>query len=95
MNSKNQVIYTVVGKNGEVNNSDTLRTTNNTTQGNVSSGQPLRVGDIIFTLPENCRQVVINGQNLYVSPDNVYFKQNIIDGSTTYEVVGTDSPDQQ
>lgn len=95
VNSKNQVIYTVVGKNGEVNNSDTLRTTNNTTQGNVSSGQPLRVGDIIFTLPENCRQVVINGQNLYVSPDNVYFKQNIIDGSTTYEVVGTDSPDQQ
>jgi len=83
-NDKNEVEYTVVGKNGEVNNSD---------DPNVNANQqpPLQIGDIVSTLPDNCRQVTINGQTLYVSPDNFYFKQRTTtDGTTSYEVVGSD-----
>ena len=85
-NSKNEVVYTVVGKYGEINNSDD--------QNPDSSNQPLRVGDIVSTLPENSRQVTIDGQTLFVSPDNLYFKQRVVDGATSYEVVGTDVQDQ-
>ena len=80
-NSKNEVVYTVVGKYGEINNSDE--------QDPVTSDQPLQLGDIITTLPENSRQVTIDGQTLFVSPDNFYFKQRVVDGATSYEVVGT------
>lgn len=84
-NSKNEVEYTVVGKYGEINNSDDPNAT--------SSNQPLKMGDIITTLPENSKQVTIDGQVLFVSPDNFYFKQRNDNGVTTYEVVGTDAQD--
>ncbi|HEY1872744.1 MAG TPA: DUF6515 family protein, partial [Chitinophagaceae bacterium] len=81
-NDKDEVVYTVVGKNGEINNSDDPEV--------ASQGQPsLHVGDIIATLPENSRPVTINGETLYVSPDNLYFRQRDNNGSTSYEVVGT------
>jgi hypothetical protein len=86
-NSNNQVVYTVAGKYGEINNS--------TDSGDVSSSQqPARVGDILPALPENSRQVTINGQTLYVSPDNLYLKQRTDGGVTSYEVVGTDVQNQ-
>jgi hypothetical protein len=86
-NDKNEVVYTVVGKNGQVNNSDDPNA-------NVTNQQrPLQMGDIVSTLPDNCKQVTINGQVLYVSPDNVYFKQRVDNGTTSYEVVG--SSDEQ
>jgi len=84
-NSKNEVVYTVVGKYGEINNSDE--------QDPITSDQPLQLGDIITTLPQNSRQVTIDGQTLFVSPDNIYFKQRILDGATSYEVVGTGAQD--
>jgi len=82
-NSRNEVVYTVVGKYGEINNTDGQ-------QDNVSSNQPLRVGDIINTLPPNSKQVTIDGQNLFVSPDNFYLKQKIVNGVSSYEVVGSE-----
>jgi hypothetical protein len=82
-NSRNEVVYTVVGKYGEINNTDGQ-------QGNVTSNQPLRVGDIIYALPPNSKQVTIDGQTLFVSPDNFYLKQRTVDGVSSYEVVGTD-----
>ena len=84
-NDKNEVVYTVVGKNGEINNSD-----DSSTDPNV----PLHVGDIVSTLPENSREVTINGQVLFVSPDNLYFKQRDDNGTTNYEVVGSGEQDQ-
>ena len=80
-NDKNEVVYSVVGKYGEINNSDD--------PGDVSSNQPLKMGDIISTLPDNSRPVTINGESLFVSPDNFYFKQRTDNGVTSYEVVGT------
>ena len=81
-NDKDEVVYTVVGKNGEINNSDDPNA--------ASQAQPsLHVGDVISSLPENSRPVTINGETLYVSPDNFYFRQRNDNGSTNYEVVGT------
>lgn len=85
-NSKNEVIYTVVGKYGHVNN----------TEAGVSDLQQpaLRVGDVIPVLPDGCKEVTINGEQLYVSPDNTYFKAQTYDGNTSYKIVGMGSAKQ-
>lgn len=81
-NSKNEVVYTVVGKHGHINNTD---------DGTVSDDlqrPALNVGDVIPVLPEGCKEVTINGELLYLSPDNTYFKPQTIDGNTSYKIVG-------
>jgi len=86
-NDKNEVVYTVVGKNGEINNSD---------DPNAESGQAhFQIGDIVSKLPDDSRQVTINGQTLFVSPDNIYFKQRVDGGAISYEVVGSGEGDNQ
>jgi hypothetical protein len=113
VDSKNRVQYTVVGKNGEVNNSTPEPESNNLPAATdqqpsvqTSSDQPaptqqpsarasVKVGDVITSLPANSRPVTIDGQALYVSPDNVYYKaKKADDGSTAYEVVGADIQNQ-
>jgi hypothetical protein len=83
-NSKNEVVYTVVGKNGEINNSDDA--------GTVGNGAPittaLHIGDVIPDLPEGSRPVTIDGESLYVSPDNTYFRQQVTGNEVSYQVVG-------
>lgn len=81
-NSKNEVIYTVVGKNGVINN-----TNSDQPQVNESAQAP-QVGDEITTLPENSKEVTINGEVLYVTPDNLYLKAETVNNATTYKVVG-------
>ncbi|GAA4741981.1 DUF6515 family protein [Flavisolibacter ginsenosidimutans] len=79
-NSKNEVVYTVVGKYGHVNNSEA---------GVSDLQQPaLHVGDVIPVLPDGCKEVTINGEQLYLSPDNTYFKAQTSDGNTSYKIVG-------
>lgn len=81
-NSKNEVIYTVVGKNGVINNSDE-------DQQDVSTiPEAPQIGDEITTLPENSKQVTINGDVLYVTPDNLYLKAQTVNNTTTYKVIG-------
>lgn len=114
VDSRNKVQYTVVGKNGEINNSDAEPESNNLPvpadqQPSVQSPssnqqspvvQPsarasVKVGDVVTTLPANSRPVTIDGQALYVSPDNVYYKaKKGDDGNTSYEVVGADVENQ-
>ena len=79
-NSRNEVVYTVVGKYGHVNN----------TEAGVSDLQQpaLHVGDVIPVLPDGCKEVTINGEQLYLSPDNTYFKAQNADGNTSYKIVG-------
>jgi hypothetical protein len=86
-NDKDEVVFTVVGKYGEINNS-------NNPNGDTSN-PPLQVGDIVSTLPDNSRPVKINGQALFVSPDNYYFKQRDDNGAISYEVVGSDEQNGQ
>ncbi|MGZ3881411.1 MAG: DUF6515 family protein [Flavisolibacter sp.] len=81
-NNKNEVVYTVVGKNGVINNTDQQQ------QQPATNTHAPQVGDEITALPENSKQVTINGDVLYVTPDNLYLKAQTINTTTTYKVVG-------
>jgi hypothetical protein len=86
-NSRNEVVYTVVGKYGHINNTDDEPVSD--------LQQPaLHEGDVIPVLPDGCKEVSINGEQLYVSPDNTYFKSQNIDGNTSYKIVGTGTAKQ-
>jgi len=99
--SKGQTIYTVVGKNGEVNNTDNsdsnspdnnLNNDDNTNTDNSLNTPPpaasLQLGDIVTQLPEGSRTVTINGEKMYVSPDDTYLKEETDGGVVQYKVVG-------
>ena len=112
--AKGQTIYTVVGKNGTVNNTDEGSVTNNGNNlnngtpnsqdpnvnqnpGNSGSDQPsatpqspapLELGDIITQLPQGSRTVTINGEKMFVTPDNSFLKEETNNGVVQYEVVG-------
>ena len=81
-------VYVVSGKDGELN-------TNSTVQDNQPPAP--QIGDIVNQLPDNCRKINVNGQKLYVSPDGIYYQQQVdINGNITYKIVGLPSnePDQ-
>ena len=80
-NSKNEVVYTVVGKNGVIDNTEEQPQVNNVPQAP-------EVGDEITALPENSKQITINGEVLYITPDNLYLKAQTVNNATTYKVVG-------
>jgi hypothetical protein len=97
--SKGQQIYTVVGKNGAVNNTDEQlgaydnETDNpvNVPDDNSTTAAPssLQIGDIVSQLPEGSRTVTINGEKMYVTPDDTYLKEDIDNnGAVQYKVVG-------
>ena len=69
-------VYTVVGKNGEINNTDA--------QNNYPPAAP-KVGDSVSELPANTRTITLNGETLYVAPDNTYYRA---EGDGSYTVVG-------
>jgi hypothetical protein len=46
------------------------------------------VCDEITVLPENSKQVTINGDVLYVTSDNLYLKAQTVNNTTIYKVVG-------
>lgn len=74
--------YVVVGKNGELDNDGSGTTTA------PDEEQPLD------QLPDGSRGVVINGQQLYVSPDGMYYQEVInADNSRGYKIVGKMSAD--
>lgn len=87
-NSNGDVIYTVVGKNGSINNS----VQNDATiqpQLQPDPNSPLQEGDILNQLPQGSKSVTINGDKVYVTPDNTYLREESDDqGVTQYRVVG-------
>jgi Family of unknown function (DUF6515) len=90
-NSKGQVIYTVVGKNGEINNTDGDNSDNNTPGNNDVTNTPpasLQMGDIVNQLPEGSKTVTINGEKMFVAPDDTYLKEESDGGVVQYRVVG-------
>jgi len=79
-------VYEVAGKDGVL----------NTTDSTVQDAQPQgpQFGDIVTQLPPNCRKLKINGDKLYVSPDGVYYKEQVdASGNKTYKIVGLPSDD--
>jgi hypothetical protein len=80
-----QTKYVVVGKNGELNTGDDQDNQDETT------APP---SDVMATLPEGSRGVEINGQQLYVSPDGMYYQEvTNADNSRGYKIVGKMSAD--
>ncbi|WP_343673376.1 DUF6515 family protein [Chitinophaga sp.] len=79
-----QVKYVVVGKNGQL---DTGKTQD-------EQPAPAPEPEILQQLPNGCRGVEINGQQLYVSPDGMYYQEvTNADNSRGYKLVGKMSAD--
>jgi len=84
VNDKGENVYKVVGKHGEINNSAPPA---------AADAEP-NIGDTVNELPSGSKTVNINGEQYWVSPDNIYYRE-ITDGNNkiSYEVVGKPSPD--
>ena len=85
------VVYQVAGKDGELNTDDG--------SGQMQGAAPLpQIGDIVNSLPEGTRTIKINGQKLYVSPDDYYYQDaRDSNNNKVYKIVGTptDEPNNQ
>lgn len=90
-------VFTVVGKNGVINNTQVLQNNNSTPP--VSDNQfqvpettqplsGLNIGDTVGQLPDGSKLVNINGEQLYQTPDNVYLKGESHNGVVQFKVVG-------
>ena len=74
-------VFTVVGKNGVINNTPDA-------ENNLNDASQLQIGDTISELPEGSKVVTINGRQLYETPDNIYLEENSDNGVTQYKVIG-------
>ncbi|TFF40366.1 hypothetical protein E2R66_03715 [Mucilaginibacter psychrotolerans] len=83
-------VYEVAGKDGELN------TAGGQDDQSYSAGDdaPLKIGDVVDQLPQDCRKIKVNGEKLYVAPDGTYFQEALDeDNNTVYKVVGLPSDD--
>lgn len=72
--------YQVAGKDGEL----------NTNGGNDQQQAAPQLGDIVQTLPPDCRKINLNGQKYYVSADGYYYQETIDpNNNKAYKIVGT------
>jgi len=75
------VTYQVQGKDGELN-------TNNPNGGDQQ--QTPQVGDIVNSLPQDCRKITLNGEKYYVSSDGYYYQDaRDANNNKVYKIVGT------
>jgi FlaG/FlaF family flagellin (archaellin) len=84
------VVYQVAGKDGQLNtDSSDQGYSDQGTATDIPTHPNPKIGDMIQQLPQDSRKVSINGQTLYVTPDDVYLKQTTDnDGNKGYIVVG-------
>jgi len=81
--------YQVAGKDGELN-------TNNP-NGDMDQQLP-QIGDIVQSLPPNCRKISLNGEKYFVSEDGYYYQEaRDNNNQKVYKIVGTpdDGPGDQ
>jgi hypothetical protein len=77
-------VYQITGKDGVL----------NTNTAGATSETPV-VGDIVNTLPPDCRKVKLNGASYYVSEDGIYYQQTQdASGHTVYKIVALDGDNQ-
>jgi hypothetical protein len=79
------VTYQIAGKDGELNTDDAAM---------QDAPPPLKIGELVDSLPEESVKIKLNGQKYYVSPDGYYF-QDAVDGqgNKVYKVAGTPEGD--
>jgi hypothetical protein len=87
-NNNNQVLYEVVGVNGELRTNQNDKYNNYNNQNQPQQNRPIQEGDFVDNLPDQCKNITINGQALFVSPDNIYYQQIVESNRTYYKVVG-------
>lgn len=88
-NDKNQVLYEVVGVNGELKTNQLQNDNNNfNNQNQPKQNRPIQEGDFVDNLPDQSKTITINGQTLFVSPDNIYYQQIVENNRVYYKVVG-------
>jgi len=81
-------IYIVAGKDGVLNTDDSA------TDPNADVAAP-KVGDIVNQLPDDCRKVMLNGKNYYVSPTGIYYeKVKDPDGNPAYRIASLPEDDK-
>jgi hypothetical protein len=73
--------YQIAGKDGQL----------NTNGGNNNDVQQTpQVGDIVQSLPPDCRKINLNGQKYYVSADGYYYQETVDQNNNkAYKIVGT------
>lgn len=81
VDSNGNTVFTVVGKNGVIN-------TSNSEPEMVNPPVSLQMGDVINQLPDNSKIITLNGEQLYETPDNIYLKEENVNGQIQYKVVG-------
>jgi hypothetical protein len=75
------VVYEIAGKDGQL----------NTTESGATTVAP-KEGDIVTSLPADCRKVKLNGLTYFVSVDGIYYQETKdSNGNTVYKVVGLDA----
>jgi len=85
---QNERRYAIVGKNGQLSIGD------DDGGSTAPDNQAAPPDDVIYQLPENSRTVEINGQQLYVSPDGMYYQEVQLDNNMTgYKIVGKQTAD--
>jgi len=73
------MVYEVAGKDGELNTGSTMQ----------DQPRAPQMGDIVTELPQSCRKINVNGQKLYVSPDGIYYQEQVDNNNNkTYKIVG-------
>ncbi|MGZ3756920.1 MAG: DUF6515 family protein [Mucilaginibacter sp.] len=89
------VVYQVAGKDGQLNTDNGGQVSTDQSYGDQGSTTDIpthpnpKIGDMIQELPQDSRKVRVNGQTLYVTPDDVYLKQTTDNnGNKAYTVVG-------
>lgn len=80
-NSNGNDVFTVVGKNGVIDNTPDA-------ENNLNAASQLQMGDTISELPEGSKVVTINGRELYETPNNIYLEENSENGVIQYKVIG-------
>ncbi|HYM93517.1 MAG TPA: DUF6515 family protein [Chitinophagaceae bacterium] len=80
----NEIGYTVVGTNGELN-------TGNTENTNTTKAHTDEVGDRVDQLPADSKPVVINKQKYYLAPSGIYYQEINEGNKSYYEIVGKSS----
>ncbi|MDB5010191.1 MAG: hypothetical protein JWQ06_980 [Mucilaginibacter sp.] len=88
VNDKGESVYVVAGKDGVL----------NTDGADTQQDMAPKVGDVVDTLPDNCRKVSLNGKKYFVAPDDVYYEQiKDNNGNVAYRVasIPDDQPNNQ
>lgn len=74
-------VYEVAGKDGELN-----------TGAQGAAAVTPKVGDVISTLPPDCKKIKLNGQTLFVSDDGIYYQETKdASGNKAYKIVALES----